>query len=172
MMYKMINKLVPPFLSNLVPPRVGERSNYPLRNSNDFPIPRSRTRIFSNSFLPSTLRAWNNLDTNAKNASSLSTFKSAIRGIPTAIPKYYYAGTRFGQILHARLRLECSSLNDHLFRKNIVHSPLCSNCGSVETTEHFLLRCPRYSNLRDNILSELPPNLTEHHLLFGILDES
>ena len=31
-------------------------------------------------------------------------------------PIYYYIGTRLGQILHARLRMQCSSLNHHLYR--------------------------------------------------------
>ena len=35
-------------------------------------------------------------------------------------PIYYYIGTRLGQILHAGLRMQCSSLNPHLFRKKIL----------------------------------------------------
>ena len=62
-------------------------------------------------------------------------------------PIYYYIGTRLGQILHTRLRMQCSSLNYHLFRKNIVNSPFCQ-CGATETTAHFLLHCPRHNATR------------------------
>ena len=41
-----------------------------------------------------------------------------------------------------RLRLECSSLNQHLCRKNLVDSPNCS-CGMIESSSHFLLSCAR-----------------------------
>ena len=55
--------------------------------------------------------------------------------------------SRLGQILHARLRLECSSLNHHLYRKNLVESPLCS-CGVPEPNSHFLLSCANYNDIR------------------------
>ena len=38
-------------------------------------------------------------------------------------PKYYNTGTRIGKILRTRFRLECSSQNAHLYRKNIVTEP-------------------------------------------------
>ena len=55
------------------------------------------------------------------------------------------------------LRLGCSSLNHDLYRKNIIHSPLCT-CGQIETQAHYLLHCPNnivhrhqyYRNLHNN----------------------
>jgi hypothetical protein len=47
---------------------------------------------------------------------------------------YFYIGTRLGPILHVRLRMQCSSLNHHLFRKYTVNSPFCQ-CGATETTK-------------------------------------
>ena len=38
-------------------------------------------------------------------------------------PYYFQVGTRFGKILHARLRMQGSALNADLYRKNIVESP-------------------------------------------------
>ncbi len=86
-------------------------------------------------------------------------------------PVYYYDGNRLGQILHTRLRIECSSLNDHLFHKNIVISPLC-NCGQVETVEHYLLSCTRYSDTRNRHFSTFPHNITEEQLLYGIAENT
>ena len=67
-------------------------------------------------------------------------------------PKFYFIGKRLGQIHHARLRTNCSSLNLHLFSKNLTDSPLCA-CGSVEDTYHYLLVCNRFSNLRRDLLN-------------------
>ena len=33
------------------------------------------------------------------------------------VPSYFHVGSRLGQILHARLRMKCSSLKEHLFLK-------------------------------------------------------
>lgn len=171
-LYKIINGLTPRYLHDLIPQRVNEVSRYPLRNLNDFTIPASRTVSYSNSFLPSTLRDWNALDPTIRNSSSLTLFKSRINGLGTDTvtpPKYFnnVQSTRSGQIYHARLRLECSSLNQHLFAKNIVDSPLCS-CGSTETSSHFLLSCPKYRELRERYLLPLPHPLSVTTLLNGI----
>ncbi|MES9881747.1 MAG: reverse transcriptase family protein [Sedimenticola sp.] len=167
MLYKMKNELVPPYLSNLLPQQVGNTTNYPLRNADHYQLPHARTAIYYQSFLPTTVRQWNTLDSNIRDSPSLSTFKSRIRGSPPDIPPYYYDGNRMGQIMHTRLRTECSSLNDQLFRKNLVISPLC-NCGSVETTYHFLFTCTRYSDIRNLHFNSLPHNVNERHLLSGI----
>ncbi len=135
MLYKMSNGLVPATLSDILPPRVGDGSNYPLTNAENFQIQQTRISLYYNYFLPSTLRAWNNLDLSIRNSSSQNIFKSAIRGTPSELPKYYYLGSRMGQILHTRLRLQCSSLNDHLFRRNLVptHSALHVDVSKVLT---------------------------------------
>jgi hypothetical protein len=66
------------------------------------------------------------------------------------------------------LRMQCSSLNHHLFRKNIVNSPFCQ-CGATETTAHFLLHCPRHNATRLRYIHtiNLPINLNTDLLLFG-----
>ena len=53
-----------------------------------------------------------------------------------APPKFFSVGSRLGQILHARIRMACSSLNSDLYRKNIVPSPSCA-CGGFESAYHF-----------------------------------
>lgn len=44
----------------------------------------------------------------------------------------------------AQLRASHSPLNDHLFKRQLADSPLCSFCGVRETTEHFLIFCRKY----------------------------
>jgi hypothetical protein len=79
---------------------------------------------------------------------SLNSFKSLINTKNTKVPAHYYVGCRLGQLLHARLRMNCSALNAHLFIRNLVESPNCI-CGITETVSRFLLDCPRHTTLRD-----------------------
>ena len=39
--------------------------------------------------------------------------------------------------------IECSSLNEHLFQRNLVSNPNCT-CGIVEHNNHYLHCCPKY----------------------------
>ena len=81
-----------------------------------------------------------------------------------APPKYYTAGSRKGQILHARLRMQCSSLNADLYRKNIIPSPSCS-CGGFESANHFFYICPQLTAVRERYLGGVLRNHTTHELL-------
>lgn len=175
-LYKIINGLTPEYLQAILPPRVHELSRYSLRNNNNYAIPVSRTATFTNSFLPSTLRDWNTLSQDVRDATSLKIFKSKINSGSTDVikpPDYYnrIQTSRIGQIYHARLRLECSSLNHQLFTKNIIDSPLCS-CGATETASHFLFSCPNYHHLRIRYLANFTQPLTLSIALSGIPDAS
>ena len=149
--YKMVNNLVPEYLSSLVTPRVGETSHYLLRNNNNMQTVFARTQLYYNSFLPSTLRAWNELPDNIRSLPSLNLFKKAIKGFSTLPPKHFAFGSRREQVLHTRLRTGCSALNADLYAKNIVDSSLC-RCGDVEDAAHFFFKCPYYSHPRVELL--------------------
>ena len=86
--------------------------------------------------------------------------------------KFYFIGKRFGQIYHARLRTNCSSLNQHLFSKNLIDNPLCI-CGSVEDTYHYLLTCNRFSNLRQELFNKVSTicRPTLNVLLYGTCND-
>jgi len=70
------------------------------------------------------------------------------------MPYVYNIGDRKLQVLHTRLRTKCSSLNQHHFVKNVIESPLCQ-CGHPETTQHFLLQCQRYSDIRHELIDKV-----------------
>ena len=123
--YKIFHGLTPDYLYDLVPPLVQDTTSYNLRNSDNIQNYRARSNLFLNSFFPSTIRAWNDLPNDTKNASSVASFKHRLNRNLKPPPKYYNVGSRKGQILQARLRLECSSLNSDLYRKHIVPSPSC-----------------------------------------------
>jgi hypothetical protein len=44
-----------------------------------------------------------------------------------------------------------SSLNEHLFIRNLVDSPNCA-CGQVESASHFLIACKKYNDLRNELM--------------------
>lgn len=64
------------------------------------------------------------------------------------------------------ITLECSSLDAHLYPRNIVNRPDCT-CGGTETTQHFLFDCPIYTNQRRLYLNTLPRNTNSETLLLG-----
>ena len=166
--YKMIYNLTPPYLSSLVPHPVSTLSRYNLRNSNDLQTIDARTNQYYNSFLPSAVRSWNNLPVAAKESDSINSFKRFLNQNKTPVPKYYYMGNRKAQILHTRLRTNCSSLNMDLFLKNFSDSPLC-RCGSLENAQHFFFHCPYFQDQRNELLNAVlqfqTPSLSL--LLFG-----
>ena len=157
--YKMFNDLTPPYLSSLVPPLVQNASRYNLRNSNDTQTIASRTTLFYNSFLPSSIRDWNRLNPDIRNAGTLDAFKLKLNQNLPVIPKHYYSGIRKYQIWHTRIRTGCSSLKNDLFLKNIIDSPLCTcNSGEIENAYHFFFICQLYTHLR----VELRQSITQY----------
>ena len=152
----------------LLPPWVQQFSIYPLSNSEDFAFPVTRIATYYNSFLPTALRDWNVLSPDAQNAHTLNIFKHALRNNLILVPKYFDTlhVSHIAHTLHNRIRLECSSLNLHLFKKNLIDNQLCSY-GCIETTSHFFFSCPRYTAHRQQYLLSLPHELSVSLLLRG-----
>ena len=167
-LYKMVNNLTPPYLRNILPNRFQDIHNYSTRNSNALQPPFTRTSLYSNYFLPSSVRSWNKQPAEIQTLSTLPRFKNYFKNKNVKKPIYYYEGSRTGQILHSRLRMNCSNLSSHLFKKHLVQSPNCS-CGEIETNEHYLLKCHRYNIYRQRYISNLrfPIRITTNVLLFG-----
>ena len=127
------------------------------------------TSLYCEYFLPSTVKAWNDLPLPTHNLESLNSFKSLINTKNTKVPAHYYVGCRLGQILHARLHMNCSALNAHLFIRNLFESPNCI-CGITETVSHFLLDCLRHTTLRQQLffsLLDIPETISLNLLIFG-----
>ena len=155
----MFNDLTPPYLSSLVPPLVQNVSHYNLRNSNDTQTIASRTTLFYNSFLPSSIRDWNGLNLDIRNAGTRDAFKHKLNQNLPVIRKHYYSGIRKNQIWHTRIRTGCSSLKSDLFLKNIIDSPKCnSNSAEIENAYHFFFICQLYNHLR----VELRQSITQY----------
>ena len=72
------------------------------------------------------------------------------------------------QILHTSLRKDCSTLNQHLFSKVAVDSPLC-RCGSLGSNQHYVFECRYYNTIRNTLFLDVS-KLTAKRLkilLFG-----
>ena len=141
LLYKMINGLTPAQLSSLVPSRVGDMTNYPLRNRDNLQTVPARTTLYRNSFIPSVIREWNALPLVYRQANTLPYFKYLLNRDRLTVPKFLLVGNRKEQVLHARLRRKCSSLNHHLFLKNVIDSPLCT-CGCVKIPDITFCHVP------------------------------
>ena len=126
--YKMYTNLTPLYLSDLV--------QYNLRNSHALQTVDARSNNYYYSFLPSTVREWNNLPSDITQTESVAAFKHNLNRENLV---HFYTGKRHAQILHTRLRTKCSALNYYLFLKNITDSPLC-RCGDIENTYHFFFK--------------------------------
>ena len=73
--YKMQNGLAPDYLVDLVRPRIGNETTYSPRNADNYQQVHANFRLYFDSFLPSTIREWNNLPADVKSAQTLTSFK-------------------------------------------------------------------------------------------------
>ena len=99
------------------PPTVGNNTAYSLRNASDYKYIHLTTQLYYNAFLPSVVLDWNELPHTTRNAPSFSAFKRSLNSTLIGVPLFYLDGKSIGQIYHSRLRMDCSSLNHHLFSK-------------------------------------------------------
>ena len=145
--FKMVHGICPGYLNQLVPDSVQNRSQYLLRNADNISTIHTNSILHYYYFLPSAVRTWNNISNDIRSSTSLNEFKRKLSEHMIKPPNYFNYGKRTFQVHHARLCLECSALKQHLFKKDLVESPLCI-CGIPETSKHFLLDCPNYHQER------------------------
>ena len=171
MFHKMILGLCPQYISDLLPPLVAHINPYHRRRPLERDVTTCKTELYRNSFIPSTTAEWNSLPISVQQSTSLSVFKRSLSLSDSKVPAYYYFGERNAQVIHCRLRLEMSNLNNDLVNRHLSTDPKCS-CGySRETAEHYLLHCPNYINIRARTILTLPSNQTNiRTLLYGNLD--
>ena len=74
-MYKMVFKLAPPYLCDLCPDFVSDRSCYSLRSARNLCSPYVRTDTHKKSFLFSSIKWWNSLPLEIGTSSSQGSFK-------------------------------------------------------------------------------------------------
>ena len=138
--YNMKNNFSPQYLSDLVLDSLNSIHSHSTTNSSIIPPIRTRTSLYTNYFLPATIRSWNLLPERIKSSTSVNSFKSInLKSNHPQKSPYYYIGKRLGQ------------------------------CGAIETTEHYLLYCPLYNVHRQLFIEPFydDPLISYDHYPFG-----
>ena len=172
LLYKLFRGEGPSYLRDLLPPEVGERTDYryPLRNMNDADIPFTRLDIFKWSYFPSTLSLWNKLDLETRKSHSLYAFREGITPKPDKFEYFCHSGDRWAGIHHARIRIGCSKLKSHLHNNlHVIEEESCQCGHRSEDPFHFFFECPRYVALRNNLFTSVAQHTdcSLQTLLFG-----
>ena len=97
------------------------------------------------------------LNDNIKRSPSVSLFKKKIIGFirPLHRPTYGVKDVE-GIKLLTKLRTEFSDLRSHRFHHSFnCDNPVCSCLHEEESVSHYLLRCPRFNRLRNDLLGSL-----------------
>ena len=164
----MDHGLTPLYLSN--PTHVEDVTSYMLRNAWNYVGIHANTWTYADSFLPSTIKAWNNLPDLIRPADTLATCKHILTQDTPKVAKYYFCGDRFNQVLHTRLRTVVAYWTSIFTNANWYANPYCI-CGAVESNTHYLLTCPRYTHVRDEMVTSISQitnlTITTDVLLFG-----
>ena len=156
-MYKMKNHHVPNYLRTILPPPQCHYSNYPTRFHNNFMVPHTKTAKCHEAFITKTTLGWNSLDEETKDCTSINTFKKLQKKklFPTKT-QYLSKGKSKYSINHMRMRLGLSHLKQQLNSFGIIDTPYCDHCTSrLEMTTHYLMNCPRYTDIRDDMLRQI-----------------
>ena len=163
--YNLKMSSTPQYLFEEIPP---ERDiSYNLRPARAYDPIIPRTVRFSNTYFQNVLYEWNLLDYEIKNSASLGEFKRKVLAIirPSRNP-IFNVDDITGIKRLTKLRVKFSDLNEHKFRHNFdCLSPIC-DCGKAnEDNEHFLLHCPLYDIIRQDLFGQL-----ENILDFNVSD--
>ena len=168
--FKIMNGLTPQYLVDPVPvPRRHLFGRHPTNDLYEFSY---RNQRFLNSFYPDSVICWNKLSPETRKIDTLKKFKENILKDIKPEPKSIFNlhdpdGVKFIY----QLRVGLSPLREHKNRHNFLDTPcdLCS-CGTgTESTEHFLLKCPLYTEPRKDLFlttnSFIEPKLQSLHAL-------
>ena len=132
---------------------------YNTRTNDKIPLFNNKHSFFVNSFFPSTVIEWNNLDLKIRNSKTFFAFKKSIlKCIRSSSNCIFNCHSPKGIKLITRLSLGLSHLGEHKFRHNFQDTlnPICSCGDDIETTTHYLLHFPNYLDERtllDNLQS-------------------
>ena len=172
LMYKIVHKDAPLYWQDTLP-EANQAPRYNLRTiyAGDIPNIHGRTVFYDNTFFPKSIREWNNTSIEIKQAPSTESFAARLNANIEPVPKWFLSGDRKASIIHARLCMLCSPLNDHLYSNiHVVDSPSCA-CGHPrESNKHFLLECPLFNNERVEMTDSLEAidfDYTVMNLLYG-----
>ena len=153
--YKVLENENPKYLLSLIPTR---RMLYSTRNIHNIPLVNTKHNFFKNSFYPSTIIEWNNLDPHLRKSKNFLVFKTNILKFIRPSPNSAYNCHNPREIcLITRLKLGWSHLRKRKFKHGFQDTlnPLRSYGNDVESTEQFFLHWPQFFNEKRTLLSTL-----------------
>ena len=139
----------PKYLSDIIP---STTRRYSSRNSNNISLVRANTNYFMNTFFPSTITEWNNLDLSILKLTSLNIFKSRLLQFVRPLENSVFTcHNHIGIKYLKRVRLGFSHLRYHKFKHGFLDAtdPLCSCSTGIENIAHYFLHCPNFSFARN-----------------------
>ena len=153
MFCKIFKSKSPQYLLKLKPEKT---SSYVTRSAENIPLFNINHNFHRNSFFPSSIIEWNNLDPKLRNSGNFGNFKNDILKFIRPKPNSFFNCSNLKGI-RLITRLESSHLREHKFKYNFQNclNPLCSCGSSIESTSHFLLHCFILHDKRHTLLSTL-----------------
>ena len=146
MFYNISKNQNPQYLFNLIPVR---HSLCTARNTSNLSFFNTKHNLFKSSFFPSTIAEWNKLDINHRNSRNLFIFrKHNLQFIRPSSNSVYNSYNPKSIKLVNRFCLGLIHLREQKFKHSFEDSinPLCKCDYKVESTIHFFLHCPLFTN--------------------------
>jgi len=103
-----------------------------------------------------------------KDSDSISAIKRYISSEDsTPPPCFLTCYNRIAQTIHCKLRLGMSDLNQHLVDRHLQQNAQCACNTDNETPEHFLLKCNRFTAIRQLTISTLKQSFQRVNILLN-----
>ena len=131
------------------------------------------TNRYTSSFFSYCIDKWHQLPNHVKSSTSYSQFKKRIFHIYRPLKSCSFKSLDIkGLKFLTRLRCGFSDLREHRFHRNFnCISPVCA-CGlDNESTVHFILHCPKFSNHRFYLISNVI-NITNNFSITLLPDDA
>ena len=103
--------------------------------------------------------SWNNIGPELRQTDKMSTFKSVLKGMIVPEEKSIFKIHNKNLSYLYQLRVGLSPLRAHKFRHNFLDTPddLCTCQSGIESTTHFLLKCPLFDVHRELLMDIVSP---------------
>ena len=156
--FKLHNILTPPYLKTQIPPR--RTHLFGSRSVNVLNEIRCKSKNYSNSFYPDSIKCWNNIGPELRNSPNLKSFKVSILSLIRPRAKSIFGiHDPVGIKWLYQLRVGLSPLYAHKLKHNFSDTTKCDTRNSIENLEHFFLQCIRFTEARCallNLVQSLP----------------
>ena len=116
-----------------------------------------KKNFFLKSYIPSSVKTWNESSIDIKRATSLNSLKSKLSDLyGSSTYHLFLAEDGNGAVNHSRMRMGLSALNAQRKRYKFIESSRCDHCcHKCENTQHYLLLCPAFAALRQAMVGEM-----------------